>query len=786
VAINAYDASLHDIGLGPSGDQSGFIIVGPYSKSVQKQTLLNGREYGGDTDLIKPSPEYSRWTQDDFSGGMFSERFERDAAMFSVSVGFMPDQLSRSVVSCPPMVAAALYDITTESNPDSRTDSDMRTPRSIFCGETEETVYVVFPHGILGWNQTDGQFTWANESIAAGQYYVSGGYDKNEQRIYVLVDDSGDEDDNTTPFFVRYKQNLTLASHHPRIYPVDESAAIETQLKGSRARGFALGNQQILCGFGLKLWALDPPDPITDDAETPTWTKIGRLPGKWIDSVSYNVMTYILCGSKEQETYLVAYDGFDIMPICEFPYNFRGKCIFNYAGRMYVGGMGTDINGDSWYAELHEITGSSARLVRTWKPMTFQTVRRYPHAIRDLIAAEGLMWWSQQGVMMMTYDVTTDAFFGSGEIQGGGAQTAGYAELQTHLVGAFNDLLFRASASGASGDTITMEYDCVLDPLELGGYADNQVLDSDTIGTNIVVTLATDADGYIVSLASEVKTAIEADGAAMALIDPPEYPSWNDGTGLVTVMAERNFVGGTAASGATDVQMWKLTHGRGSLVGWGDSATDSARGFYRIASTDDTVADYTCYLETSDFSVEPALSKRWKQIVIQSRWEALDQLEYSTNGGDTYTTVATTNTNDGDMHYATADLSALALSKHIRFKFSFDRGVDIETNVELMAYTVAFEFVDATTQKHHWNFTINASALIEARDGTTEEQAVDTFRSTLWSWADTKLSLVLTDFDGTNKTVIIKDIVENMPMVGPDIDSTNQPEAYFNLLLTES
>ena len=99
-----------------------------------------------------------------------------------------------------------------------------------------------------------------------------------------------------------------------------------------------------------------------------SWTKIGRLPGPWIASCWMGGLCYILCGGPDKLCSLVAFDGVQLLPVCEFPYNFYGESLAAYAGRIYVGGSGLDINGNYGYAELHEVTGSTSASSRPSPP----------------------------------------------------------------------------------------------------------------------------------------------------------------------------------------------------------------------------------------------------------------------------------------------------------------------------------------------------------------------------------------------------------------------------------
>jgi hypothetical protein len=119
---------------------------------------------------------------------------------------------------------------------------------------------------------------------------------------------------------------------------------------------------------------------------------------------------------------IYAFDGDTCVPIVSFPFNFYAKCLIEYAGRIFVGGTGTDVNGGEHYAELYEVTGASTRLVRSFSPETRNyflggVEGEWPQSVDDLTVHEGLLWMGQKGKRVVAYDVTSDSFYGASEIQ---------------------------------------------------------------------------------------------------------------------------------------------------------------------------------------------------------------------------------------------------------------------------------------------------------------------------------------------------------------------------------
>lgn len=109
------------------------------------------------------------------------------------------------------------------------------------------------------------------------------------------------------------------------------------------------------------------------------------------------------------------------------------------------------------------------------------------------------------------------------------------ATLATNLTGTNNDLTYTAVADGAAGNDVTVAY---VDPA-----GNDQALDVNVTGTDIVVSLATGPAGAITSTASDVRTAVLAEGAAAALVSVANKAG-NDGTGVVTALTETSLAGG--------------------------------------------------------------------------------------------------------------------------------------------------------------------------------------------------------------------------------------------------
>lgn len=110
------------------------------------------------------------------------------------------------------------------------------------------------------------------------------------------------------------------------------------------------------------------------------------------------------------------------------------------------------------------------------------------------------------------------------------------ATVDTSLTGANNDLTYTADTAGVAGNAITVEYRSV--------GASTPASTAHCSGTTIVVDLKTDSSNVPTALASEVKTAIEANAEAAALVDITNVAA-NDASGVVTVMSPITLAGGS-------------------------------------------------------------------------------------------------------------------------------------------------------------------------------------------------------------------------------------------------
>jgi hypothetical protein len=127
--------------------------------------------------------------------------------------------------------------------------------------------------------------------------------------------------------------------------------------------------------------------------------------------------------------------------------------------------------------------------------------------------------------------------FSSGD---GAPVDAVQASLDRDPAGDDNALTFTAKDYGAGGNAITITY---VDPGD-----NDQVLGIVVVGTDAVVNLATGVAGAIESTAAEILAEWEGTAPALALatviIDTSDTGVADDGSGVVTALAEANFTSG--------------------------------------------------------------------------------------------------------------------------------------------------------------------------------------------------------------------------------------------------
>lgn len=111
------------------------------------------------------------------------------------------------------------------------------------------------------------------------------------------------------------------------------------------------------------------------------------------------------------------------------------------------------------------------------------------------------------------------------------------AALTTALAGANNDLKFTADTGGAGGNSVRVRYVVA---------GNGTVLSVAVAGNDITVNVATNGGGAATSTAAQVRDAVNAHGAAGALVTAANATG-NDGSGVVAALAYTNLSGGVDA-----------------------------------------------------------------------------------------------------------------------------------------------------------------------------------------------------------------------------------------------
>ena len=396
MALPAFDAERHAIGLGTAGSERGFTIAGAYRKTFKRDQAgdQNGVHYGSDSYFN--SPGVSSWTMDDFTGGQFQYVWGHDNKMFNRCHNMIPMDFDRSLRTVPPMRMSAATGV--GGGIYSGSPLAFYNSQGWACAFYQDRIYrhVMTPGGS------------AVETFLptfSGAQYSHAVYDPRSG--YVL-----------SSFINGLGPGIgvhnALTGAHIVGYSVQPGALVPY----GAITGMNCNGDKLVLAAGNVLFTVTMQDDsynfISGD-----YTKIGRLPGTWLDSAWSGGMLYILLGGSDKKVQLVAFDGVQVMPVCEFPYNFHGYCVEAYGGRIYVGGAGLDYNGAVSYGELYEVTGSSLRLLKSFAPEKKSGRYQYNDAIYSMVVHEGLLHFGRTGQGLICYDVTTDSFFGGPMLDAG-------------------------------------------------------------------------------------------------------------------------------------------------------------------------------------------------------------------------------------------------------------------------------------------------------------------------------------------------------------------------------
>jgi hypothetical protein len=161
-----------------------------------------------------------------------------------------------------------------------------------------------------------------------------------------------------------------------------------------------------------------------------------------------------------------------------------------------------------------------------------------------------------------------------GGLMGRVAKAGTFATLTTALTGTNNDLTYTARAGGPAGNSVTIAY-------VVAGL--NTALSVTVAGSAITVNVATDGAGAATSTANQVRTAVLASAAAMAVVSNVTLAE-AAGTGVVTALAATALTGGSGTPSVTyglcavttDL-LYTVWHWRDNvMVGIGDCLSNAA------------------------------------------------------------------------------------------------------------------------------------------------------------------------------------------------------------------
>ena len=247
------------------------------------------------------------------------------------------------------------------------------------------------------------------------------------------------------------------------------------------------------------------------------------------------------------------------------------------------------------------------------------------------------------------------------------------------------------------------------------------------------------------------------------------------------------FFGASEIISNADLNIQRLTSGRGRLWGWGvDDTTDANHGIYRIAQPADSVTGWQPKIITSDFVYEPGVKKRWSEIKVMTRYGPVENIDYSLDSGNTWTALTVTSVSTyTPVYWATAPLVGITPSENIRFRIRLDIDTpnDAVTYVrELVAFTVSYLFLD--TGKRAWDLSIIGADIVETMDAefseqTTQAQDMSDMDAAFDDWAFNKQPLTYTDVDGTEYDVSMVGYTRSKPLIAPDIESNRSESMHI-------
>lgn len=382
MTLPADNAAKYAIGLGGYG-----FPVQAYAKRGQENPV--SRVQVGSDDFLA-TDRASFWTQEDYSGGNYQYEWH-DQAMISTSEGVFPNQLSHAVRTMPRLIlgkSSTAMGITARVTP-------ATGPIEMFS--VDNTLLICFPGRIVRvvLSATGGVASSNVDSHAVTKTCFA--YDNELSRLL-----AGGSDNN---IYVFNRSTLALAA---TIAGVNEAGAAIT---GPITMIDWFGDMLVV-GFGAYLYVQTDTGKfrkINNGSARPT---AGRLSGTPVDSCAFNGQLYVLLRRLDSyEGRIVSTNGTAVMSVAEIPYSVQPQCMREYAGRLYIGCRGSDLDDQQDFGELYELTGTSLRLVRSFQRERL-TQGPVTGPLRTLDVFDGFLVMpneSRQGIEV--YDASNDAFF---------------------------------------------------------------------------------------------------------------------------------------------------------------------------------------------------------------------------------------------------------------------------------------------------------------------------------------------------------------------------------------
>jgi hypothetical protein len=383
VALPAYDAEKHHVGL----EGLGLIVAGAYSKAFKRDLSDEkaGVHYGSESFFNQPG--LSSWSMDDFTGGAWQQVWGKDPKMFASSQSMLPASFDRSLRTVPPLTLRAASGV----------GGGIYSAKPLAFFAHQGWVVSVFPDRIYRYNIATGGAAEVIFTEPSTPFPIT--HAVYDRRLgYIIATYDGGANPGVCAINPLTTGDYIVATEDPAVNTGDFT-------------GLDVDGDRLVLASADVIWTVQLQDGVNIFGGD--FTRAGRLPARFVDSCWMGQQLYILCGGSDRLTSVVAFDGVQVLPVTELPYNFFPRCIVPYAGRLYVGGSGLDISGVEQYAELYEITGSSLRLVKTFADEQHSTRYVNPRRIDGMAVHEGLLFFGEYEQGLIAYDITTDALYGA-------------------------------------------------------------------------------------------------------------------------------------------------------------------------------------------------------------------------------------------------------------------------------------------------------------------------------------------------------------------------------------